>query len=31
VLEVTGKELYRGSADISSISFAKDYKPEPED
>ena len=31
VLEVTGKALYRGSADISSISFEKEYKPEPED
>ncbi len=31
VFEVTGKELYRGSADISSIRFEKEYKPEESD
>ncbi len=28
VLELTGKALYRGSADIRSIVFEKEYKPE---
>ncbi len=28
VLEVTGKALYRGSAEISSIRFEKEYRPE---
>ena len=28
VLEITGEPLYRGSADIQSIRFEKEYKPE---
>ncbi len=28
VIEITGEALYRGSADIHSIGFEKEYRPE---